>query len=471
MPPDWKLVARRLVTCLAVGASLTSGSRAVAHGAMEAPASRTFACRFLEMDDPMCQLAWAAESQALYDWMEVNRAAVAGRHREEIPDGTLCAGGREKYAVFDTPGPWPATAIVRAADGLYPVTFYATAPHEAQYFRFYLTREGFDPLTERLDWDDLELVYDSGAVSVQELTAEPHYTFRLPLPPRADRAILYLVWQRSDSPEAFYGCSDVLLGSAEAPVPEPDDPPSAPDPNPGEPPPPPPSLPGPGLDDLTIAVDLHDDWGTGACGEALVTHGGTDNVVWEVNLEVPGTLTHLWDAELHDSMHPHHPDSALPHPLRVIGAPWNRTLAPGTSTPFGFCFDRTGEPGPTEPAPPEEPTEEPAGVSVAVSGTLWWNGFTAELSIQNPSALDLEAWEFRFRSSHAVVGQPWGTSIDSLPLAGGLYEHTLRGVGWAQRIPAGGTVRVGFNGRQGTPLGNAGTLTANQLFDGESPSD
>ena len=64
-----------------------------------------------------------------------------------------------------------------------------------------------------------------------------------------------------------------------------------------------------------------------------------------------------------------------------------------------------------------------------------------------------------------------GPDVDSLPLAGGLYEHTLRGVGWAQRIPAGGTVRVGFNGRQGTPLGNAGTLTANQLFDGESPSD
>ena len=184
----WKLVVRSLATLFAVAASLSAGSRAAAHGAMESPASRTFACRFLEMEDPMCQLAWAAEPQALYDWMEVNRAAVAGRHREEIPDGTLCAGGRAKYAAFDTPGPWPAAAITPGADGLYPITFYATAPHEARYFRFYLTREGFDPATERLDWDDLELVYDSGAVSVQELIAEPHYTFRLPLPARAGRA-------------------------------------------------------------------------------------------------------------------------------------------------------------------------------------------------------------------------------------------------------------------------------------------
>ena len=32
-----------------------------------------------------------------------------------------------------------------------------------------------------------------------------------PLPPRTGRHVIYHVWQRDDSPEAFYACVDVLL--------------------------------------------------------------------------------------------------------------------------------------------------------------------------------------------------------------------------------------------------------------------
>ena len=71
------------------------------------------------------------------------------------------------------------------SDGLYNVQFYATAPHAAQYFRFYVSREGFDPLTQRLGWDDLELVFDSGDVPYTDLVANPHFPFRIALPEQA----------------------------------------------------------------------------------------------------------------------------------------------------------------------------------------------------------------------------------------------------------------------------------------------
>src|SRR5690606_23833272 len=38
------------------------------------------------------------------------------------------------------------------------------------------------------------------------------YTFTGTLPERSGKQVLYAVWQRSDSPEAFYSCSDVTFG-------------------------------------------------------------------------------------------------------------------------------------------------------------------------------------------------------------------------------------------------------------------
>jgi len=37
------------------------------------------------------------------------------------------------------------------------------------------------------------------------------YRMVCPLPVRSGRHVIYHVWQRDDSPEAFYACVDVLL--------------------------------------------------------------------------------------------------------------------------------------------------------------------------------------------------------------------------------------------------------------------
>ena len=191
--------------------SALSPGVAEAHGSVSDPPSRAYSCRFLEPKNEMCALAWDANPQALYDWMEINILDADGRHRELIPDGELCSAGREKYEALDTPSlTWPTKTLVKNARGLYEFEYEATAPHATEYFRFYLTKHGFSP-DRPLQWNDLELVYDTGP-----LPPEMNLLVKSPLPTRAGRHMLYQIWQRSDSPEAFYSCSDVMFGEIDS---------------------------------------------------------------------------------------------------------------------------------------------------------------------------------------------------------------------------------------------------------------
>jgi len=115
---------------------------------------------------------------------------------------------------------------------------------------------------------------------------------------------------------------------------------------------------------------------------------------------------------------------------------------------------------------PSNPEPSPSELGVEVGGSLWWEGFTAQLTVKNETDIARDSWSFRFRSSHEISGAPWGVEIASRDLGDGFYEYTVSGLGWAASIPARGTIEVGFNARQGNPIGNAGQLSAEQLFDG-----
>jgi endoglucanase len=54
-------------------------------------------------------------------------------------------------------------------------------------------------------------------------------------------------------------------------------------------------------------------------------------------------------------------------------------------------------------------------------------------------------------------------------LGNGISRYTLSGAGWAAALKAGASVSVGFNGSQGSSIGNDGSLTSAQLFS-SSPS-
>ncbi|MEU0101054.1 lytic polysaccharide monooxygenase [Streptomyces sp. NPDC006267] len=187
---------------------------AVAHGSLTDPVSRVSACFAEGPESPRsaaCRAAVAAGgTQALYDWNGVNIANAAGRHRELIPDGKLCSAANDTFRGLDLPrADWPATAMT---PGGHTFRFRATAPHRGS-FELYLTKPGYDP-TKPLAWSDLE------AKPFAEATDPPlengSYVFDGTIPERSGRQLVYTVWQRSDSPEAFYACSDVTFGGGSA---------------------------------------------------------------------------------------------------------------------------------------------------------------------------------------------------------------------------------------------------------------
>jgi len=200
-----------------------------AHGTMHTPASRIWLCRFADNpenpQDPACAAAVTAagSSQFLYDWAGVRQGDANGQHQAVVPDGELCSGGGSDFGGLDlVRDDWRATSIGAGDDGNFEFIYQASAPHSTQDMLFYITPEGWDP-DQPLTWTDLDYDPDgpSGIIDpfchLTSVTLEQipgiggAYRMSCPLPARSGRHVIYNVWQRDDSPEAFYACIDVEL--------------------------------------------------------------------------------------------------------------------------------------------------------------------------------------------------------------------------------------------------------------------
>ncbi|WP_030322376.1 lytic polysaccharide monooxygenase auxiliary activity family 9 protein [Streptomyces sp. NRRL B-3229] len=207
---------RKAATVAAVGLAplaLTAlaGSPAAAHGSMGGPVSRVAQCYAEGPESPRssaCRAAVAAGgTQALYDWNGIRIGDANGRHQELIPDGRLCSAGNDEFKGLDLArADWPATSV---RSGSYTFEYRVTAPHKGT-FTVYLTKPGYDP-AQPLAWDDLDLSHPV-ATATDPVASGGFYRFSGTLPERSGKQLLYAVWQRSDSPEAFYSCSDVTFG-------------------------------------------------------------------------------------------------------------------------------------------------------------------------------------------------------------------------------------------------------------------
>jgi len=186
--------------------------QAFPHGSMETPLSRIYNCFLENPENPKSDACRAAVeiggTQALYDWNGVNQANANDMHEDIIPHGKLCSAGKEEFKGMDLArNDWPSTMIAPNSNGSFDFVFIATAPHSTDYFKFYVTKDGYDPLSP-LGWDDLE---DSPFCTVNEVTlANGRYTMNCPLPQdKSGKHMIYTIWQRDDSTEAFYTCIDV----------------------------------------------------------------------------------------------------------------------------------------------------------------------------------------------------------------------------------------------------------------------
>ncbi|ANB05571.1 chitin-binding protein [Streptomyces ambofaciens] len=187
---------------------------ASAHGSMGDPVSRVSQCHAEGPENPRsaaCKAAVAAGgTQALYDWNGIRIGNAAGKHQELIPDGKLCSANDPAFKGMDLArADWPATDV---SSGAYTFKYRVTAPHKGT-FKVYVTKPGYDP-AQPLGWDDLDLSAPVATVT-DPVASGGFYTFSGTLPERSGKHLLYAVWQRSDSPEAFYSCSDVSFGGDE----------------------------------------------------------------------------------------------------------------------------------------------------------------------------------------------------------------------------------------------------------------
>ncbi|MCH9690571.1 MAG: lytic polysaccharide monooxygenase [Gammaproteobacteria bacterium] len=189
-------------------------NKALAHGSMAVPESRVYNCYRNNPEnptDPACAAAKAvAGTQAFYDWNGINQANANSNHQAVVPDGQLCAGGQRKFAGLNLArSDWQPTPISPKRDGTFDFEFYATAPHATKDWIFFVTRSGYEG-TSPLRWNDLTEFCRLGSVPLHQAN---RYILNCPLPNLTGKHVIYTVWQRSDSTEAFYTCTDVVLGT------------------------------------------------------------------------------------------------------------------------------------------------------------------------------------------------------------------------------------------------------------------
>ncbi|WP_425835666.1 lytic polysaccharide monooxygenase auxiliary activity family 9 protein [Streptomyces fractus] len=208
-----KLAAFTTVGAIPLALTALSAAPAAAHGTLGDPASRVAACYAEGAESPTSAACKAAVAeggpQALYDWNGIRDGEAAGKHQENIPDGKLCSANSDEFKGMDLArDDWPVTKV---SAGSYTFKYKVTAQHKGT-FNLYMTKQGYDP-SKPLKWSDLDLSHPV-ATKTDPVASNGYYTFSGKLPDRTGRQLIYGIWQRSDSPEAFYSCSDVTYGGA-----------------------------------------------------------------------------------------------------------------------------------------------------------------------------------------------------------------------------------------------------------------
>ncbi|MDO3700434.1 lytic polysaccharide monooxygenase [Micromonospora sp. C28SCA-DRY-2] len=313
-----------------------------AHGSVVDPASRNYGCwqRWgsdfqnprMATEDPMCWQAWQANPNAMWNWNGLFREGAAGNHQAAIPNGQLCSGGRTeggRYNALDTVGAWKTTPVSNS----FRVRLYDQASHGADYIRVYVTRQGFDALTEPLGWDDLELVGQIGNTPASQWKPETNgVSIEIPAnaPGRTGRHIVYTIWQASHLDQSYYLCSDVDFSGGGGPT---TPPPTTPPPTTPPPTTPPPSTPPP-AGACTATYRVTGQWAGGFQGEVQVTNGGSPISGWSVTWTYADgqQVSSAWNATV----------GSTGNRIVARNVAYNGALGAGASTTFGFLGSWNG---------------------------------------------------------------------------------------------------------------------------------
>lgn len=198
-------------------------SPATAHGVAMFPGSRTYLCYIDGLRDdgqiiPYNHACADAVAQTgttpLYNWYAVLDPNARGRNVGYIPDGTICSAGNKSpynFSRYNTArADWPLTHLTSGATIRWT---YSNWAHHPGTFRMYVTKDRWNP-RQPLAWSDLESFGSvtnppqSGSVG----SNDGYYYWNAKLPQgKSGRHMIFIQWVRSDSPENFFSCSDVVF--------------------------------------------------------------------------------------------------------------------------------------------------------------------------------------------------------------------------------------------------------------------
>lgn len=232
-----RLVRRALAglaaTTVLAGALVALPTAAQAHGGLTYPATRTYQCYLdglaggqaagqsgnMLPTNPACRNVLASSSYGFYNWYGNLLGTIAGKH-ETIPDGKLC-GPDARFDAFNTPSAsWPTTRV--QAGQRITFQYAATVPHPGWWTQ-YITKDGWNQ-DQPIGWDDLEPVPFDRILNPPMRNGGPtgpEYAWDATLPSKTGKHVIFSVWERTDSPESFYNCSDVDFGGGTTPNPTP----------------------------------------------------------------------------------------------------------------------------------------------------------------------------------------------------------------------------------------------------------
>ncbi|MFI1371099.1 lytic polysaccharide monooxygenase [Streptomyces longwoodensis] len=185
---------------------------ASAHGTVIAPQTRNYGCLQRwgynqpdEAQDPMCYRTYLENPNAITAWKAVYANNTGDNYQQVIPNGRICSAGGQgetNYAPLDRPGPWITSSI----GANFTVDLYDEARHGADWLEVYVTKQGFNPEYQLINWDDLELVKRTGRYPYQA-----HYVTDVATSGYSGRHVVVTVWKASHMDQKYFLCSDVTF--------------------------------------------------------------------------------------------------------------------------------------------------------------------------------------------------------------------------------------------------------------------
>ncbi|WP_435204019.1 lytic polysaccharide monooxygenase auxiliary activity family 9 protein [Micromonospora sp. bgisy143] len=196
-----------------VAGALPSVGAAQAHGTVINPATRAYQCwktwgnqhtnPAMQQQDPMCYRAFQANPDTMWNWMSQLRDGLGGQFQARTPDGQLCSNALARNDSLNQPGAWKSTPVSRNLT----VQMYDQASHGADFFQVYVSKQGFNPATQKLGWGNLDLIATTGRYAPAQ-----NISFNVTIPStRSGNHILFVLWKASHMDQTYMWCSDITV--------------------------------------------------------------------------------------------------------------------------------------------------------------------------------------------------------------------------------------------------------------------